>query len=260
MTDDENKVTELIARQPVSLVFEYTNPADLPRARLVATIYNQAGVAVTNLDMGLTSFGPCDVRKQGRFKCSIPYLPLPVGEYRVATCVNADGEITDLMPNAVLLSGRINGVLRHEPDAAERLLHMHGSPRMEPLRPRELSGKRENSSGRAYSCKVNGLHIQPSFLPMSKSLTTICKQAGAPFARDSEECIRRSGQTPSSIRRLIDRVRSQNLTYLGRPLAELYLATVAATRRSPTSCVVETGCAWAARRLCWRRPNPKTRR
>ncbi len=92
------------AGQPATLEFTYHNPTGAREANMFMTIYNQLGVACTQLDMSLNHQSARDLATQGAFRCRIPNLPLPIGEYRVALAVDVDGEHADLVPNALVFS------------------------------------------------------------------------------------------------------------------------------------------------------------
>ncbi len=92
----------LVAGRQASFEFTYKNVAQVKRANVVFTIFNQMGAAVTHMDMKLTNFGIERLGSSGRFLCRVPELPLPVGQYRVAVAVQVDGQVSDLIPNAIV--------------------------------------------------------------------------------------------------------------------------------------------------------------
>jgi len=93
----------LVAGQPASIEFYYENPANIDRATLVFTIFNQIGVAVTNFNTAKVNSRLDDrIGAAGKFVCSLPDLPLPIGQYRVAVSVQLGGQNLDLIPNALV--------------------------------------------------------------------------------------------------------------------------------------------------------------
>jgi hypothetical protein len=65
------------------------------------TLYNQVGVACTQFDMSLSNNVAAELAEQGVFRCHVPCVPFPIGDYRVAMSVDVDGEHADLVPNAL---------------------------------------------------------------------------------------------------------------------------------------------------------------
>jgi lipopolysaccharide transport system ATP-binding protein len=98
---DERPSQHLVAGSPAAFQFTYENRIGAGQARLALTIYNQMGVAVTSLDTRLTGFH-VNLAERGRLVCRIPVLPLPLGQYRIATSVILDGKSVDWVPNALV--------------------------------------------------------------------------------------------------------------------------------------------------------------
>jgi len=94
--------TMLVAGRGATLEFLYENPRRVKQATVNITIYNHLGVGVTNLDMALTNSTAEELGICGKFACFIPNFPLPLGQYRVAVAVTANGQKTDHLPNALV--------------------------------------------------------------------------------------------------------------------------------------------------------------
>jgi len=92
----------LIAGEPTTVKMSYVNPGGVKRANFIFTVYNQTGVPVTNIDMGLTAFSPGPLQESGDFYCTIPELPLPTGRYRVAASIVVGGENADHVNSATV--------------------------------------------------------------------------------------------------------------------------------------------------------------
>jgi lipopolysaccharide transport system ATP-binding protein len=77
-----------ISGEDVDIVLEYESMAELEHVQFVMTIFNQMGVAVTHLSVESAGqkfgIGP----GPGRVVCSIPRLPLPLGQYKISISAN----------------------------------------------------------------------------------------------------------------------------------------------------------------------------
>lgn len=91
----------LIAGRPAALELTYTNPSATKHINLSVTVFNQLGTAVTCFDAILTDRVFRDLGPDGRWVCSIPNLPLPVGQYRVAVGLRDRDVVLDQIPNAL---------------------------------------------------------------------------------------------------------------------------------------------------------------
>ncbi len=91
----------LRAGRPATFEFHYRNPASARSANIFMTLYNQLGVACTQFDLSLSHCGSAQLSDQGVFRCQVPSVPFPIGDYRVAMAVDVDGEHADLVPNAL---------------------------------------------------------------------------------------------------------------------------------------------------------------
>lgn len=92
----------LIAGRRATFEFAYKNASEAKQANVILTIFNHLGVAVTHLDMRLTNFAMGRLASSGKFLCTVPDLPLPMGQYRVAVGVQVNGQLSDLIPNALV--------------------------------------------------------------------------------------------------------------------------------------------------------------
>jgi lipopolysaccharide transport system ATP-binding protein len=90
----------LVAGQPATFEFTYENRSGARRAQVIFTLFNHLGVAVANFDTDLTGFVPEPLGPSGYFRCRLPALPLPLGEYRVAVAAYVGGRLADLVSNA----------------------------------------------------------------------------------------------------------------------------------------------------------------
>jgi len=96
------EISSIVAGQDISLEFDYQNTGEIEAARVTLTIFNQAGVAVTNATTSLTIGNIYGLGKNGKFRCLIPKTPFPLGNYRVAVALHDQGGLADLLPNALL--------------------------------------------------------------------------------------------------------------------------------------------------------------
>ncbi len=95
----------LVAGQPATFEFTYTNPGKVPRAYLAVTVYNHLGDAATQMDTWLYDNDPITLGKEGTFTCRVPNIPFPPGEYRLSTSINPEfGSATDVLPNALVFT------------------------------------------------------------------------------------------------------------------------------------------------------------
>ncbi len=102
-----NEVNEasvhLIAGRPASFEFRYKNiTGDHREANILFAIYNQLGVAVSLFDFSLTHGLVEQLGSGGIFKCYIPILPLPIGQYYVVIKLVVNGEDADFVPRALV--------------------------------------------------------------------------------------------------------------------------------------------------------------
>ncbi len=104
LNEIDRPATHLRSGRPGTLEFAYQNAAGVRTANVFMTIYNQLGVACTQLDMSLNHQSARDLGATGIFRCKIPNVPFPIGEYRIALAVDVDGEHADLIPNALVFS------------------------------------------------------------------------------------------------------------------------------------------------------------
>jgi len=96
-----NPTRHLRAGRPATFEFSYRNIASARSANIFMTLYNQMGVACTQLDMSLSNRAAAELSAQGIFRCHLPIVPFPIGDYRAAMSVDVDGEHADLVPNAL---------------------------------------------------------------------------------------------------------------------------------------------------------------
>jgi lipopolysaccharide transport system ATP-binding protein len=101
---DENgqPARSLVAGRPATIELDYENVTGVRRADIFMTILNHLGTPVTNFNLGLEDSGDVEVSARGTFRCHIPRLPFPLGEYRVAAGLNVAMVTADLIPNALV--------------------------------------------------------------------------------------------------------------------------------------------------------------
>ena len=98
-----NPLPQPIAGETLVIQFDYENNTDKARADFVLTIYNHFGIGVSSVGTRLAGTS-LTLRKTGRFLCTLPALPLPFGDYRVAVALQIDGKNIDHIPNILCFS------------------------------------------------------------------------------------------------------------------------------------------------------------
>jgi lipopolysaccharide transport system ATP-binding protein len=93
--------THLEAGSPAVFEFTYQNPGGAKACRLAFTIVNQLGVAATACDTAMTNGASLPLGESGTFRCVVPNLPLPIGQYSVAVTLETEGRLSDAVPNAL---------------------------------------------------------------------------------------------------------------------------------------------------------------
>jgi lipopolysaccharide transport system ATP-binding protein len=102
--EDGNCTTMPIAGGSLDIVLEYVSHMALSRVRFILTIFNQMGIAVTHCSVE-TSGQSFNVGKgKGRVVCHIPKLPLPLGQYKIATAAADDIGELDWIPTACIFN------------------------------------------------------------------------------------------------------------------------------------------------------------
>lgn len=102
LNEEGQPAKSLIAGKPAAFEFSYRNVRGVSKANIFFTIYNHLGIAVTNVDMNLTGFGPTELGAEGTATCRFPTIPLPLGQYRVAAAISVNGQIADMVPGALV--------------------------------------------------------------------------------------------------------------------------------------------------------------
>jgi lipopolysaccharide transport system ATP-binding protein len=101
MDRDGRTVTSIVAGQDYVFEFDYkTETPDLPFTCQIK-VFNQRGIDIAHFS---TQFEGVRMRtdgNQGRIRCSVERLPLPLGKYRVEVGLEAFGRPTDVIPNAL---------------------------------------------------------------------------------------------------------------------------------------------------------------
>jgi lipopolysaccharide transport system ATP-binding protein len=104
LDDRGHPVERLVAGAPATFEFVYENRVDAERVELALGVVNHLGVAVAHLNTEIAGFSLSRLGPHGIITCTIPRLPLPQGEYRVAAAVRYQGRDTDHVPNALVFS------------------------------------------------------------------------------------------------------------------------------------------------------------
>lgn len=104
LTESYQPTTSLVAGTPAMFEFTYENPAGAKSCRLAFTLFNQLGVAATSCDTTMINGASPELGEAGRFRCVIPNVPLPIGQYRVAVALESEGHVTDAIPNALIFN------------------------------------------------------------------------------------------------------------------------------------------------------------
>ena len=102
MIDHQEQPTEsIISGEPIAFRFAYSSDQDLDDLTVIFTIFNESGVAVTNIHTGLKGFNIRSTGNQGAVTCSIPKNPFAIGDYRVSIAAASHGEQLDLISGAL---------------------------------------------------------------------------------------------------------------------------------------------------------------
>jgi len=104
VTTSSLATTNLVAGDPAVFEFTYENPVGAESCRLAFTIFNQLGIAATNCDTTIANGALHRLSESGTFRCVIPNLPLPIGQYRLAATLESEGHISDSVPNALVFN------------------------------------------------------------------------------------------------------------------------------------------------------------
>jgi lipopolysaccharide transport system ATP-binding protein len=101
LDESGDAVEHLVAGKPAAFEFCYEKIKEPSRARVIMTIFNHLGIAVTNFDMALNDEVVTNLGRSGKFVCLVPSLPLPLGQYRIAVVVVVHEHNADQVPNAL---------------------------------------------------------------------------------------------------------------------------------------------------------------
>ncbi len=93
-----------VSGQPIDIVLETENQKPLEKVEITLTIFNQMGIAVTSCC--IESFGEQFSLPSGRNEiiCSIPKLPLPLGQYKIALAASDHRGELDWVPTACIFN------------------------------------------------------------------------------------------------------------------------------------------------------------
>lgn len=92
-----------ISGKPLTLKFDYQNKTDIKQVDVIMTIYNHLGSAVSHLNTRVQGIR-LPVKESGSYYCTIPRLPLPIGDYRIAIALQVNNQNVDLIPNILVFS------------------------------------------------------------------------------------------------------------------------------------------------------------
>lgn len=100
--DSGTAATSLIAGSSATFTFTYSNPGGITQLDEVhVTLYNQRGVAVTQMNSKSSGSEVRHLGPGGTIRCFVPSIPLPLGGYRVAVGLKVAGHTADYIPNAL---------------------------------------------------------------------------------------------------------------------------------------------------------------
>ncbi|HOE67366.1 MAG TPA: ABC transporter ATP-binding protein [Candidatus Hydrogenedentes bacterium] len=92
----------LVSGKPATFEFDYENASRLSQVDVVMTIYNYLGIAATSFNTRVSRTELSGLGETGTFRCHVPVLPLPLGQFRVAVAVHSNTATEDLIPNVLL--------------------------------------------------------------------------------------------------------------------------------------------------------------
>ncbi|MEZ5275611.1 MAG: ABC transporter ATP-binding protein [Opitutaceae bacterium] len=97
---DGRSVTSVVAGADYAFEFDYvTDNDDLPFTCLVK-VHNQRGIDIVHFSTQFEGVRMRTAGGEGRVRCAVQRLPLPLGKYRVEVVIEAFGRATDSIPNA----------------------------------------------------------------------------------------------------------------------------------------------------------------
>jgi lipopolysaccharide transport system ATP-binding protein len=86
---------QFIAGQPLVVELRYRNVDDVRACRASLSIRNELGDVVSTFNMRLTGVGQFSPTAEGVLRCTIPNLPLPLGQYSVSSHLVGDHKASD---------------------------------------------------------------------------------------------------------------------------------------------------------------------
>lgn len=92
-----------VAGRPTTFEFDYENPEGHDNLNVTIVIRGNDDTPVFQLHPRFVG-QRVDAGRRGSFRCTLPRLPLPLGDFRVAVQVSVDGEKSDHIPNAIFFS------------------------------------------------------------------------------------------------------------------------------------------------------------
>lgn len=101
---DGKTTNSVIAGEDIRVVFHYESKSEIKDLYITLTIFNSSGVAVTNIHTELMQHKRIDYPQRGIAECTIPRLPLSIGEYRIAVALSVLGQQQDLVRSAIQFS------------------------------------------------------------------------------------------------------------------------------------------------------------
>ncbi len=93
----------LVAGTPITIELDYENAKNVSKPNVFIDVINHLGIQATRLEMLLLDYFPTDLGRRGVIRCRVPRVPFPPGQYRLQTCVFADSQAADVIPNAMVI-------------------------------------------------------------------------------------------------------------------------------------------------------------
>ncbi len=103
LNDRAESSANLTAGVAATLEFDYANPNGHASFEPTVVIRNGDGLPILHLQPQYMGHR-VRARRTGTLRCTLPRLPLPLGDYRVEAVVKANGTISDHIPNALFFS------------------------------------------------------------------------------------------------------------------------------------------------------------
>lgn len=99
-----HQTNSVISGETVKVLLRYESAEELDDIAVSFTIYNSAGVPVSNIHTGLGDFRIQRPAREGQLICTLPNLPLGIDDYRIAVAASVYGQQQDWIPSAIQFS------------------------------------------------------------------------------------------------------------------------------------------------------------